>query len=565
MEKSESSTLEYKRQIPDDHIKFLKTVVAFANGRGGQIIFGIDDETHEVVGIESDNLFKTADSISNMIYDNCIPQIMCEVSLQTLQNKTVIVAQVYPGEHTPYFIKSLGLEQGCFVRVSATTRLADRETVKALMFEGSNIGFDRIIQRRKFVTEKEVRSFCKSLKNTALKNCETDEQKRSVKELTRNNLITWQLLYEKNGLLCPTYGYDLLSSNSLWCAKIQCAVFKGKDRSVFIDRREFAGSIQQQVEEAYNFVLRNIHLGAEIEGLYRRDIYEIPQSVIRELIINAVVHRNYLESSHIQIAIFDDRLEITSPGGLAKGVTIERIKRGFSKVRNEALANAFHYMHLIEQWGTGIPRIVNTLKEYGLDEPEFIDMEEAVRTNIYRRTDDKSTTILQHADDKPTTNQKADDKPTIKKDAKSLILAYFDTHEECTLKELSEMLGLKTTQTKHYLYDLVEAGKIIAKGANRNRTYILNKPTTILQYAADKLTKNQKTDDKPTIKKDAKSLILAYFDTHEECTLKELSDMLGLKTTQTKHYLHDLVEAGKIFAKGANKNRTYSLVTEENE
>ncbi|MBO4698690.1 ATP-binding protein [bacterium] len=178
MEKSESSTLEYKRQIPDDHIKFLKTVVAFANGRGGQIIFGIDDETHEVVGIESDNLFKTADSISNMIYDNCIPQIMCEVSLQTLQNKTVIVAQVYPGEHTPYFIKSLGLEQGCFVRVSATTRLADRETVKALMFEGSNIGFDRIIQRKKFVTEKEVRSFCKSLKNTALKNCETDEQKR---------------------------------------------------------------------------------------------------------------------------------------------------------------------------------------------------------------------------------------------------------------------------------------------------------------------------------------------------------------------------------------------------
>ena len=117
-------------------------------------------------------------------------------------------------------------------------------------------------------------------------------------------------------------------------------------------------------------------------------------------------------------------------------------------------------------------------------------MEEAVRTNIYRRTDDKPMTISQHDDDKPMLNQKTDDKPT-----------------------------------------------------------------TILQYA----------DDKPTIKKDAKSLILAYFDTREECTLKELSEMLGLKTTQTKHYLHDLVEAGKIIAKGANKNRTYSSVTEENE
>ena len=127
-------------------------------------------------------------------------------------------------------------------------------------------------------------------------------------------------------------------------------------------------------------------------------------------------------------------------------------------------------------------------------------MEEAVRTNIYRRTDDKPMTISQHDDDKPMLNQKTDDKPT-----------------------------------------------------------------TILQYADDKPTINQKTDDKPTIKRDAKSLILAYFDTHEECTLKELSEMLGLKTTQTKHYLHDLVETGRIIAKGANKNRTYSLVTEENE
>ncbi|MBQ3922908.1 MAG: hypothetical protein II707_06380, partial [Spirochaetales bacterium] len=194
-----------------------------------------------------------------------------------------------------------------------------------------------------------------------------------------------------------------------------------------------------------------------------------------------------LDNSHIQIAIFDDRLEITSPGALPKGVTIERMKQGFSKARNESIANAFHYMHLIEQWGTGIPRIVKLLNEVGLDEPEFIDMEVAIRTNIYRKsgdktainyqTDDKSgdkPTINQLTDDKPTIKCQTDDKPTIKKNAKSLIIDYLKEHNECTLKELSDMLGLRATQTKYYLYDLVESGKIIAKGANKNRTYILN-------------------------------------------------------------------------------------------
>ena len=345
------------------------------------------------------------------------------------------------------------------------------------MLEGSNTGFDRTIQRDKFITEDEVKLFCNSLKENALKNCVTDEQKHSVKELTKNNLLSWQILYEKEGKLCQTNAYDLMSNNSLWCAKIQCAVFKGTDRTVFVDRREFTGAIQQQVEDAYNFVLRNIHLGAEINGLYRQDVYEIPPTVIRELIINAVVHRNYLDNSHIQVAIFDDRLEITSPGALPKGVTIERMKQGFSKARNESIANAFHYMHLIEQWGTGIPRIVKLLNEVGLDEPEFIDMEVAIRTNIYRKTDDKPTINYQTDDisgDKPTLNQLTDDKPTIKKNAKSLIIDYLKEHNECTLKELSDMLGLRATQTKYYLYDLVESGKIIAKGANKNRTYILN-------------------------------------------------------------------------------------------
>ena len=130
--------------------------------------------------------------------------------------------------------------------------------------------------------------------------------------------------------------------------------------------------------------LRNIHLGATIVGIYRQDVYEIPPDAIRELIINAVVHRSYLDHGMIQVAVYDNRLEITSPGKLPMGQTLERMKEGYSRIRNEALAHAFSYMNLIEHWGSGIPRIIGKVKDAGLREPEFIGGEVDLRINIYR-------------------------------------------------------------------------------------------------------------------------------------------------------------------------------------
>ena len=97
------------------------------------------------------------------------------------------------------------------------------------------------------------------------------------------------------------------------------------------------------------------------------------------------MHRSYLDHSSIQIAIYDDRLEVTSPGKLPMGQTVERMKEGYSKIRNEALANAFSYMNLIEHWGSGIPRIIEMVRSAGLREPEFIGGDTDLRINIYRK------------------------------------------------------------------------------------------------------------------------------------------------------------------------------------
>ena len=191
-------------------------------------------------------------------------------------------------------------------------------------------------------------------------------------------------MIEREGKDYPSNAFAILTGKGGLHVATQCGVFKGTTKAVFVDRREYTGPLWEQIDEAFQFVLRNIHLGATIVGLYRQDVYEIPPDAIRELIINAMVHRSYLDHGTIQVAVYDNRLEITSPGKLPMGQTIERMKKGYSKIRNEALAHAFAYINLIEHWGSGIPRIIDKVKSAGLRDPEFIGGEVDLRINIYR-------------------------------------------------------------------------------------------------------------------------------------------------------------------------------------
>ena len=171
-------------------------------------------------------------------------------------------------------------------------------------------------------------------------------------------------------------------------SKTQCAVFKGTDRTVFLDKREYTGPIYKQIESAVDFVLRNIRLGATIDGLVRRENYELPVEAIREMIINAHCHRNLLDESCIQVAVYDDRLEVTSPGGLYNGLTYEEVMSGHSKIRNKLIANIFSQMGLVEAWGSGIRRILSVAKEYELPIPAVEVFDDMFRVNLFRNVQD---------------------------------------------------------------------------------------------------------------------------------------------------------------------------------
>ena len=126
-------------------------------------------------------------------------------------------------------------------------------------------------------------------------------------------------------------------------------------------------------------------MGADIEGVYRNDVYELPIKALREMVANAIAHRSYLDESCTQVSIYDDRVEVSSPGMLYGGLDIETAKQGKSRCRNSAIAEAFHYMHIIEAWGTGIPRIINRCKEYGLKEPVFEEFGDGFRVTMFRK------------------------------------------------------------------------------------------------------------------------------------------------------------------------------------
>ena len=481
----ESKNVEFKVQRPDKSMKYMKTVVAFANGKGGRIIFGIDDKTREVVGIPEDKVFREIDAITNAISDSCEPTIIPDVYLQNINDKPVIVAEIRTGRRKPYYIKAEGLENGVYIRVSGTTRPADRDMSRELYYECDARSFDSIIRRDIEVTDEDIKSLCEQMKEVAIANCKSNLQRSAVKDVTKNVLLSWGILKkDENEKIYPTNAYIYLTGQGGLRSMIQCAVFKGTTRAVFLDRRNYEGPLWKQVEEAVQFVLRNIRMGCRLEGVYRQDIYELPPDSIRELIVNAVMNCSYIQNSNIQVAIYDDRLEITSPGGLLPGVTIELMKEGFSKIRNRSLANAFAYMNLVEAWESGIPKLMQAMQEYGLREPEFIDMEVAFRINLYRGQNEvievkNRDHDLNHGSndlnrEPDNLNHEPVDLDRDPKDDLEIQLSeMIYKNPELTQKELAKALAVSTATIKRMLTKMQHEGKVIREGSNRKGKWIL--------------------------------------------------------------------------------------------
>ena len=372
------------------------------------------------------------------------------------------------GKNRPYYLKSKGKDNGTYIRVAGTSRQAFPEKIKELEMEGARISWDELTCVGYPVSEEATEKLCQDIEKFRKK---AGMSEHSVK---KEQLINWKILKQSEGQFLATNAYALLTSDYFSFSKTQCAVFKGIDRAVFLDKREFTGPIYTQIEEAVDFVLRNIRLGATIDGLVRKEKYELPPEAIREMIINAHCHRNLLDESCIQVAVYDDRLEVTSPGGLYNGLTYEEVMNGHSKIRNKGIANIFSQMGLVEAWGSGIKRILNAAEEYGLPKPKFQEFDNMFRVELFRVnpiTDQANQATNQANQDLERLDQVEDENVLSEKEIEILNLVRMQP--SITQKEMANALDWNLASVKYYITKLKEKKYLTRQGSSQKGSWLI--------------------------------------------------------------------------------------------
>ncbi len=322
----ESKSLEYKESVTNT---FLKTVSAFANYGTGEIVFGVSDDGR-IIGIE--NPEKACLDIENRINDSIDP--VPDYTLSINEKTSVITLRVMEGIHKPYLYRSKA-----YRRNDSATIAADRLELSRLILEGQNTSFEELPasdQKPEFLFLKKKLLDVLHLESFSLDTLKTLE------------LYNDSIGYNKAG--------ELLADVNGFCGTD--IVRFGENISIILDRETLEhSSLLIQYEQALQ-IYRKYYQYEQIKGSTRELVFLIPEEAFREAIANALVHRMWDINAHINVAMFPDKIEITSPGGLPEGVSeTEFLRGGISIPRNRIVAGVFFRLHLIERFGTGIRRI----------------------------------------------------------------------------------------------------------------------------------------------------------------------------------------------------------------
>jgi len=318
IEQGESKTIEFKEKLPKNN-SIVKTVIAFSNTSGGKLIMGVRD-SQEIVGIQDENIFDLQDKIISLIFDSCYPNILPEIYTINIGDKLLLVIEVFRGNLLPYHLKSKEKKDGVYIRVGSSNRLADENMLIELQRQRIYRSFDEE-ENFEFSLNKLDLDVIYHEFNKIKRDCDVEKLKnlKLIKNLNNQSLPT-------NALLITLGEFD----NVL----IKCARFKGTTMESFIDKKEFSGDLFTILDKTIEFLQNHLNLNAHIVGLQRVEEYEIPLLALREIVLNAIIHRDYTRNSDIKIAIYDDMVEIISIGGFVNGLTLEDISGGRSELRN---------------------------------------------------------------------------------------------------------------------------------------------------------------------------------------------------------------------------------------
>ena len=454
IQKGESKTLEFKQQLPKGQ-QIAKTLIAFANGSGGKLIVGVTDD-RQLVGIQ-DDIFELQDKITSMIYELCAPQLAAQIYIENIDGVELLVVEVARGSLFPYYLKSVGREQGTYIRLGASNRVASPEHIQQLELQRLNVSFDALANYQ-YPLEK--------LDLTVLEAA----FKAADKTLTLEKMLNLKLVIEEEGQRYASHGL-LILLGQYEHVMTQCARFKGTNMSVFLDRKEYTGDLFSQIEQAEIFIKNHLSLRAEIRGLKRYDYLEIPENAIREALVNAYVHRDYSNfGRNIKVAVYDDLVNIVSPGGLPNGLTEADLLQGRSEIRNRVLARVFRELGYIEHWGSGLQRIQQMCEEENWPTPEFVETGDFFDVKLYRPVIELESGAIGGAiDDSSGVIEDLGGAIEINQltERQQEILVLIRANPKVSYRSLAEQLGINQSALQKHLNHLKDAGWLERVGGTR--------------------------------------------------------------------------------------------------
>jgi len=427
---SENAVIEFKREYTSD---IIKTVIAYANTSGGTLYIGVDDNGG-AYGV--DDIDATMLRASNTIRDSVKPDVtmFVDYAQEVIDNKAVIKIVVQKGSACPYYIAGKGIRpEGVYVRQGASSVPSTETAILRMIKETDGEKFEETRSLNQELT------FVDAEKEFKLENVSFGKSQQKTLGLMNADGI-----YTNLGLL--------LSDQCVHTVKL--AVFEGTTKAIFKDRREFSGSLLKQLNEIYEFIDRYNRIRSEVNGLRRSDKRDYPPEAVREALLNALVHKDYAFSDSTLISIFDNRIEFVSIGGLVRGITFDDMMLGISIARNKNLANVFYRLTLVEAYGTGMPKIMQSYEGFAV-KPKIEVTDNAFRITL------------------PNTNEVSE--RALLSENESVALDLLKDKDFIVRKDIELALAVSQTMAGRVLKDLLSKGEIRAVGSGKNTKYVLNK------------------------------------------------------------------------------------------
>jgi ATP-dependent DNA helicase RecG len=374
----ESSLLEWKETLPQKQ-PIYKTVIGFCNQNGGKIVLGVKDDGI-IIGLPQNLVEELLENLERDIYQACSPPIVPRVFAKRIEDKSIVIIEVSAGMNKPYYITAEGLEQGTYVRIGPHTVKANAAMIEELRWQSRGIHFETMLQYRagiKELDDKKIRDFLAS--------------RRSQKKVQLNEAImkAYHLVGKEHGKTLATNAGILLfgkrPQHFFSEAMIICTHFGGTSGRDVVATIDCEGTIFEQFETAFAFLLNRLSRSFVIRGAKREETLEIPEEAIREALLNAIIHRNYHQASPTRVSIYDDQVEILSPGTFPGPLDATTLKAGLTFLRNPLICRIFREADYVEKMGTGLLTIFNSYEKRGLQDPQIFEVNSFVKCVLPRK------------------------------------------------------------------------------------------------------------------------------------------------------------------------------------